>query len=489
MGSAEVRVDGRTVHRTRLPPPFPEPLHWVTVAPVVDPIGVHATMEPPPWPEPMHWLTVAGLVVATPVMLLMMVTVQVTVPPAPLPEPLHWVTDVTSSLAVVVVLVQVTLPGTPWHSWTATVELATPVARLRLLVTVTWHSTAWPPTLSVPLQPVTTRAAVFSAWVVIRAARGSVACGDMEARSAVATVDVPRLVGAATDPWPTSANGKASRASSMATLASSTAAVAAAPGPVSSGAVTGVPIGSLSCGPTTGVTTGSVATEATGSTGFTVVESTDLVTGSAAGSAAFVTTGLAGLVTTGSAGFETACAGAVWTIGSTGFDTTGSVTTGTAGFDATGTAGFTTGTVGFDTAGLVAFDTAGLVVAPFLAAFTCWVRLAEVEVLALLAELVASIELGVAAAVAAFVFGWLGEAPLAVAGAALSAEALSAKPPSTRNIGRISPPAATAGLLSVRGEPRLTGVGFAICNVTRITLSCWVQGASSRRVSASWLQG
>ena len=36
----------------------------------------------------------------------------------------------------------------PWHSSTVTVELVSPVPRLRLLVTVVEHDTAWPPTLS-----------------------------------------------------------------------------------------------------------------------------------------------------------------------------------------------------------------------------------------------------------------------------------------------------------------------------------------------------
>jgi hypothetical protein len=99
-GSAAVLVDVVTVHRTRRvpPPPLPELLHWVTVAPVVLPIGEHTFVGcvPPPVPAELHWFTVAGEVVAFPVMLLMMLTLQVTVPPPPLPEPLHWVTDVVS---------------------------------------------------------------------------------------------------------------------------------------------------------------------------------------------------------------------------------------------------------------------------------------------------------------------------------------------------------------------------------------------------------
>lgn len=72
------------------PPPVPELLHWVIVAFVVLPIGLQETgLAPPPPPEPLHWLMVAGELSATPVMLLVMLTVHVTVPPPPLPEPLH----------------------------------------------------------------------------------------------------------------------------------------------------------------------------------------------------------------------------------------------------------------------------------------------------------------------------------------------------------------------------------------------------------------
>jgi hypothetical protein len=89
-----------TVHFTRMvaPPPVPEELHWSMVALVVLPSGAHKTVGcvPPPVPEAMHCLIVAGEVVAEPVMLLMIVTLQVTVPPPPLPEPLHWSTDVVS---------------------------------------------------------------------------------------------------------------------------------------------------------------------------------------------------------------------------------------------------------------------------------------------------------------------------------------------------------------------------------------------------------
>src|SRR5688500_10350577 len=85
-------------------------------------------------------------------MLLVMSTWQVTVPPPPLPEPLHWSTDVTTTLEFRGVTVHVGAAfAAPWHSRMVIVELVTPVARLMLLVTVMVHSTAWPPTLSVPL--------------------------------------------------------------------------------------------------------------------------------------------------------------------------------------------------------------------------------------------------------------------------------------------------------------------------------------------------
>ena len=152
-GSAEFEVEVRTVQVTRIvpPPPLPESLHWVIVALVVLPIGLHDTVgaPPPPPPEPLHWLIVEGDVLAVPVTLLVTLTVHLTVPPPPLPEPLHWFTAVTRSPDVLVEVVQV--GGAPWHPRTVTVEVVTPVPRLRLFVTVTSHSVVWPPMLSVPL--------------------------------------------------------------------------------------------------------------------------------------------------------------------------------------------------------------------------------------------------------------------------------------------------------------------------------------------------
>ena len=155
-GSAAVWVEVGTVHCTRIvaPPPLPELLHCVMVAPDVLSTGLQATVGavPPPAPEPLHWLTVAGAIVGEPVMLLVICTRQVTVPPPPLPEPLHCVTEFTRSADVVVDSVHVGgALAAPWHSRTVTVELDTPVAVSRLLDTVTTHSTAWPPALSVPL--------------------------------------------------------------------------------------------------------------------------------------------------------------------------------------------------------------------------------------------------------------------------------------------------------------------------------------------------
>ncbi len=84
--------------------------------------------------------------------LLVIEAVQVTLAPPPLPEPLHCVTEVMSWLEVVVFLVQVGAAlAAPKQATTVSEELVTPVARSRLFVTVTVHSTARPPPLSVPL--------------------------------------------------------------------------------------------------------------------------------------------------------------------------------------------------------------------------------------------------------------------------------------------------------------------------------------------------
>ena len=158
MGKAALSVDAEsTVQRTRRvePPPVPASLHCVTVAfVVVAGKGLHAMVGsvPPPVPAVLHWFTVTGDVVAAPVMLFVMSTLHVTVPPPPLPEPLHWSTTVMTSAELKGVMVQVGAAfAAPWHSRIVPLELVTPVVRLMLFVTVKVHSTAWPPTLSVPL--------------------------------------------------------------------------------------------------------------------------------------------------------------------------------------------------------------------------------------------------------------------------------------------------------------------------------------------------
>jgi len=130
-GSAVASPD--TVHLTRVsaPPPFPEPLHWVTVALVVLPIGAHTTVGwvPPPVPDPMHWLTVTPDVGVLAEMLLITVTLHVTLLPPPKATPLHWFTEVTSWLDVVTVVVQPeggSTPASARHAVAVTVELVTP---------------------------------------------------------------------------------------------------------------------------------------------------------------------------------------------------------------------------------------------------------------------------------------------------------------------------------------------------------------------------
>lgn len=156
VGRAADCVDALTVHWTRIvaPPPLPLLLHWSTVALVVLPIGLHDVVGavPPPVPLPLHWLTVAAAVVAAPVMVLVMSTVQRVTPPPPLALPLHWSTLVVGCATLVVLLVQV--PGTfaaPLQTFTVTVESPTPVATSYRLVMVTSQATSWPPTLPTPL--------------------------------------------------------------------------------------------------------------------------------------------------------------------------------------------------------------------------------------------------------------------------------------------------------------------------------------------------
>ena len=154
------------------PPPLPDPLHWVTVAPVVlAGKGEHKVVGavPPPVPDPLHWFTVAAVGVVVPVMRLTTSTAQVTVPPPPLPDPLHWSIEVTRLAEVIVDELQTIVAGAlaaPWHSVRATVELATFPSRV--FVTVYVQSTAWPPTLSVPLHWLSDVCAVAVSGAVTR---------------------------------------------------------------------------------------------------------------------------------------------------------------------------------------------------------------------------------------------------------------------------------------------------------------------------------
>jgi hypothetical protein len=95
-----VAVAPVTSHCTRVlaPPPFPEPLHCVTVAFVVLATGSQMVVGwvPPPVPDPMHWSTVTPDVVAPVGRVLTTETSQVTLLPPPKTTPLHWLTDVTS---------------------------------------------------------------------------------------------------------------------------------------------------------------------------------------------------------------------------------------------------------------------------------------------------------------------------------------------------------------------------------------------------------
>src|ERR1700684_1560447 len=80
------------------PPPFPAPLHCMTVALVVLPTGEQTTVDPPPppLPDPMHWSTVAFAAVVPTGMSLVKVTLHVTLLPPPSTMSLHWSTEVTS---------------------------------------------------------------------------------------------------------------------------------------------------------------------------------------------------------------------------------------------------------------------------------------------------------------------------------------------------------------------------------------------------------
>ena len=95
-------------------------------------MGEHSVGSPvgetPPWPEPLHWLTVTGVVVVATGMLLVTLTLQVTLLP-PARMPLHWLTLVTSWSDVVVLVVQPKggrTPAAARHEVVVTVELVAP---------------------------------------------------------------------------------------------------------------------------------------------------------------------------------------------------------------------------------------------------------------------------------------------------------------------------------------------------------------------------
>jgi hypothetical protein len=131
-----------SVHFTRVdpPPPFPDPLHWVTVAPVVLATGAHTRIGwvPPPVPEPMHWFTVTPLVAVPAGMVFTTETLHVTLLPPPTTIPLHWLTVVTNWFEAVTTVVQPkggSTPAAARHEVAVIVELGAP-AELTLLATV-----------------------------------------------------------------------------------------------------------------------------------------------------------------------------------------------------------------------------------------------------------------------------------------------------------------------------------------------------------------
>ena len=67
-GAAITLLTMLAVQATRLPPPLPEPLHWLTVtssADVVVPVARQLSpTRVPPFAEPLHWVIVALVVFA-----------------------------------------------------------------------------------------------------------------------------------------------------------------------------------------------------------------------------------------------------------------------------------------------------------------------------------------------------------------------------------------------------------------------------------------
>jgi hypothetical protein len=178
VGAAATRLLVKVVaHVTVLPPPFDEPLHWLTVigSAVVAPVTLHCTLRlapppvpeplhcvttafvvlatgaqsrvgwvPPPVPEPMHWLTVTPDVAAPVGTVSTTATLHVRLLPPPTMMPLHWSTDVTSWFDVVTVVVQPeggVTPAAARHAVPVTVEEVAPAALTvssMVMVQVTW---------------------------------------------------------------------------------------------------------------------------------------------------------------------------------------------------------------------------------------------------------------------------------------------------------------------------------------------------------------
>ena len=139
-----------TVHLTRIvpPPPFPDPLHWVTVALVVFATGAQTTVGsvPPPVPEPMHWLTVAPEVGVPVETSLVNVTLQIKLLPPPTMMPLHWLTVDTNWVDEATLAVQPAGGSTPAaarHAVVVIVELGAPLDET-LLTTEILQDTSLP---------------------------------------------------------------------------------------------------------------------------------------------------------------------------------------------------------------------------------------------------------------------------------------------------------------------------------------------------------
>ena len=108
------------------------------MAPVVLATGAQTTVGwvPPPVPDPLHSLTVAPDVDVPLVTSLVKLTLQITLLPPPVTIPLHWLTEETSWFDVVTVVVQPAGGSTPAaakHAVAVIVELVAP-AEVTVLV-------------------------------------------------------------------------------------------------------------------------------------------------------------------------------------------------------------------------------------------------------------------------------------------------------------------------------------------------------------------